>query len=71
MSEKELKLQELKKIKENREEARRLERLKKYDERIEKSFDKANKYFEIFLFFSVSFHPSSNNSRDLSLSIYR
>ena len=35
----------LKKIKENREEARRLERLKKYDERIEKSFDKANKLF--------------------------
>ena len=45
MSEKELKLQELKKLKAEKEEKMRLSRLKKYDESVEKSFNKANKLF--------------------------
>lgn len=45
MSEKEIKLQHMKKIKEEKEETMRLERLKKYDKRVEKSFNKANKLF--------------------------
>lgn len=45
MSERELKLQELKKIKAEKEENMRLDRLKKYDQRVEKSFNKANKLF--------------------------
>lgn len=45
MSEKEIKLQHVKKIKEEKEEKMRLERLHKYDKRVEKSFNKANKLF--------------------------
>ena len=45
LSEKELKIQELKKLKAEKEENMRLSRLKNYDERIEKSFNKANKLF--------------------------
>jgi len=45
LSEKELKIRELKKLKAEKEENMRLSRLKNYDERIEKSFNKANKLF--------------------------
>tara|TARA_B100000795_G_C22806649_1_gene445391 strand:+ start:13190 stop:14191 length:1002 start_codon:yes stop_codon:yes gene_type:complete len=45
MSENELKIQKLKKIKEEKEEDMRLNRLKNYDQRVEKSFNKANKLF--------------------------
>jgi len=45
LNKKELQLQELKKQKEEIDENKRLERLKKYDKSVEKSFNKANKLF--------------------------
>jgi predicted nucleic acid-binding Zn-ribbon protein len=45
LSEKELREQENKRLKEERSEAMRIERLGVYDKRIEKSYDKANKLF--------------------------
>jgi pullulanase/glycogen debranching enzyme len=45
LSAKELRMQELKKQKEEKEELMRLERLKKYDNRIELSYEKANRLF--------------------------
>lgn len=45
LSAKELKMQEIKRLKEEKEEQMRLERLKKYDSRIELSYEKANRLF--------------------------
>ena len=45
LSAKELKLQEIKRLKEEKEEALRLERLKRYDNKIEMSYEKANRLF--------------------------
>ena len=45
LSSKELKQQELKKLREEKEEQMRLERLNKYDRNIELSYEKANRLF--------------------------
>jgi hypothetical protein len=45
LSAKELKQQELKKLREEKEEQMRLERLNKYDRNIELSYEKANRLF--------------------------
>lgn len=45
LSAKELKNEELKAIKERKDEEDRLERLKKYDKKIEKSYEKASQLF--------------------------
>jgi len=45
MSEKELRQQEVRKLKSEKEERKRIDRLKVYDDRVEKSFNKANKLF--------------------------
>ena len=45
LSAKELKRQEIKKIREEKEEQMRLERLNKYDKNIELSYEKANRLF--------------------------
>ena len=45
LSAKELKQQEIKKLREEKEEQSRLERLKKYDKNVELSYEKANRLF--------------------------